>query len=61
MLVADYVNPRMADKLQKQRVQFIDRVGNACIDQSPVAGTARLQRPDTSMVIWNPKWPPPLA
>ncbi len=36
MLVADYVNPRMADKLRKQEVQFIDTAGNAYIDQPPV-------------------------
>jgi len=36
MLVADYVNPRMADKLRKQGVQFIDTAGNAYIDQPPV-------------------------
>ncbi|HGG60668.1 MAG TPA: hypothetical protein ENK26_12275 [Gammaproteobacteria bacterium] len=36
MLVADYVNPRMADKLRQQGVQFIDTAGNAYIDQPPV-------------------------
>jgi len=36
LLVADYVNPRMADKLRRQRVQFIDVAGNAYINQPPV-------------------------
>jgi len=36
MLVADYVNPRMADRLRKQGIQFIDAAGNAYIDQPPV-------------------------
>ena len=36
LLVADYVNPRMADKLRRQGVQFIDTLGNAYIDQPPV-------------------------
>jgi len=36
LLVADYVNPKMADKLRQQRVQFIDTVGNTFINQPPV-------------------------
>jgi hypothetical protein len=36
LLVADYVNPRMADKLRQQGVQFIDAAGNAFINQPPV-------------------------
>lgn len=36
LLVADYVNPQMADKLRQQGVQFIDAAGNAFIDQHPV-------------------------
>ncbi len=36
LLAADYVNPRMAGKLRKQGIQFIDTAGNAFIDQPPV-------------------------
>lgn len=36
LLVADYVNPRMAGKLRQQGVQFIDTLGNAYINQPPV-------------------------
>lgn len=36
LLVADYVNPVMADKLRQQDVQFIDTAGNAFINQPPV-------------------------
>lgn len=36
VLVADYVNPNMADTFREQGVQFIDTVGNAFIDQAPV-------------------------
>ncbi len=36
ILVADYVNPKMADKLRQQQVQFIDVSGNAFINQPPV-------------------------
>lgn len=36
LLAVDYVNPKMADKLRQQRVQFIDAAGNAFINQPPV-------------------------
>lgn len=36
VLVADYVNPIMAEKLREQGIQFIDTVGNAYIDMPPV-------------------------
>ncbi len=36
LLIADYVNPKMAKRLRDQNVQFIDTVGNAFINQPPV-------------------------
>ena len=36
LLVADYINPRMAETLRRQNVQFIDVAGNAFINQPPV-------------------------
>lgn len=36
ILIADYVNPNMADKLREQQVQFIDTAGNAYINSPPV-------------------------
>ncbi len=36
VLVADYVNPKMAEKLRERQVQFIDTAGNAYIDLPPV-------------------------
>lgn len=36
MLVADYVNAKMADRLREQEVQFIDTVGNAYINRPPI-------------------------
>lgn len=36
LLATDYVNPRMADKLRRQGVQFIDTMGNAYINEPPV-------------------------
>ena len=36
MLVADYVNPKMADKLRELDVPFIDAVGNTYINEKPL-------------------------
>lgn len=36
LLVADYINPKMAEKLREQRIQFIDTNGNAYLDLPPV-------------------------
>jgi hypothetical protein len=36
LLVADYVNPQMAEKLKEQEVQFIDAAGNAYINRPPL-------------------------
>jgi len=36
MLVADYVNPKMAEKLREADVPFIDTVGNAYINEKPL-------------------------
>lgn len=36
MLVADYVNPNMADKMREIDIPFIDAVGNAYINEKPL-------------------------
>jgi len=36
LLIADYVNPKMADKLRKFDVAFIDTAGNAYINEKPL-------------------------
>lgn len=36
MLVADYVNPMMADRLREKGIQYIDTVGNAYINEKPL-------------------------
>lgn len=36
LLVADYINPAMAERLKQQGIWFIDAVGNAYINQAPV-------------------------
>lgn len=36
ILVADYVNPNMADRLKEAGIQFIDTAGNAYLNNKPV-------------------------
>ena len=36
VLVADYINPKMAEKLREHKVQFIDAAGNAYLNIPPV-------------------------
>lgn len=36
LLVADYVNPNMAERLREEEVQFIDTAGNAYINAEPL-------------------------
>lgn len=45
LLVTDYVNPRMAERLREQGVQFIDTAGNAWLDAPPLLVWVKGQRP----------------
>jgi hypothetical protein len=36
MLVTDYVNPNMADRLKEMDLAFIDIAGNAYLNEPPV-------------------------
>jgi len=36
ILVADYVNPKMADRLKENNIPYIDTFGNAYIDEKPL-------------------------
>ncbi|ASJ72790.1 type IV toxin-antitoxin system AbiEi family antitoxin [Granulosicoccus antarcticus] len=53
LLAADYINPRMAEKLKEAGVQFIDTCGNAYINQQPVyvliTGKKQLKLSDNSV------------
>lgn len=46
LLVADYVNPKMAEELRQANVQFIDTAGNAYINQPPTYIYIRGNRPE---------------
>lgn len=45
LLVTEYVAPPMAERLREQGVQFIDRAGNAWLDQPPLLVWVKGQRP----------------
>lgn len=54
VLIADYVDPKMAEKLRHENVQFIDTVGNAYINVPPVyvyVKGNRREAPDKFMPI----------
>jgi len=36
LLVANYINPVMAEELKKEKIEFIDTAGNAFINQPPI-------------------------
>lgn len=46
LLVADFINPRMAEKLRAHDVQFIDTTGNAFINTPPAYIYIRGNRPE---------------
>ena len=53
LLVADFVNPRMAEKLRAHDVQFIDTTGNAFINTPPAYIYIRGNRPEKAA---HQKW-----
>ena len=46
ILVGDFVNPRMAEKLRAHGIQFLDTTGNAFIDTPPAYVYIRGNRPE---------------
>jgi len=50
MLIADYVNPKMAEKLRQEGVQFIDTAGNTYINVPPVFVYVKGNRRETAKV-----------
>lgn len=47
LLVADYVNPNMADRLRGAGIQFIDAAGNAYLNERPFFVFVKGNRPDS--------------
>jgi hypothetical protein len=46
MLIADYINPRQADRLRKDNLEFIDTAGNAFINNLAMYIFVKGNRPD---------------
>lgn len=64
ILVADYINPNMAEKLREEQVQYIDTVGNAYIKQpelfvyikgNPAPKKQYEKKPDAVQRAFEPK------
>lgn len=53
LLVADFINPRMAEKLRAEDVQFIDTAGNAYLNIPPTYIYIRGNRPDNDDLKHN--------
>ncbi len=45
MIVTDYVNPRMAERLKEMNIPFLDAVGNAYLNEPPVYVYIRGNKP----------------
>ena len=48
MLVADYVDPKMADRLRELEIPYIDTVGNIFIDEKPLYILVKITRGQAS-------------
>ncbi len=54
MLVAKYINPRIADELKKMDVPFIDAVGNAYINEPPLFIYIKGNKPTDKNILEQP-------
>ena len=50
LLVADYLNPNMCDRLKHAGIQFIDTAGNAYINQHPVYISIKGNKPQQRVI-----------
>lgn len=50
MLLADYINPNMGERLREAHIQFIDTAGNAYINQPPVYIYIKGNKPKVNVV-----------
>jgi len=50
VLIADYINPKMAEKLRQENIQFIDTVGNAYLNVPPVYVYVRGNRQEADKI-----------
>lgn len=50
MLLADYINPNMGERLKEAHIQFIDTAGNAYINQPPIYIYIKGNKPKLNLV-----------
>lgn len=55
LLITRYVNPRMAERLREGRLEFIDTVGNAFINQPPLYIFVKGNKPPEAAMTARPK------
>jgi len=54
MLVADYVDPKMADRLRELEIPYIDTVGNIYINEKPLYILVKTTRPPLNRYVDTP-------
>ena len=59
MLVADYVNPRQADRLRRLNIPFIDTAGNSYVNEPPIFVFATGSKPETLPTAKSAREVPP--
>jgi len=57
MLVTDYVNPKMADRLKEMELAFIDLVGNAYLNEPPIFVFIKGNRPTEKKLLGTTQKP----
>lgn len=55
LLVADYINPNMADKLRIENIQYLDTAGNAFLKQYPLYVFINGKKNETQLVTKQPQ------
>ncbi len=50
LLIADYINPKLGEKLKQERVQYIDAAGNAFICSPPIYVSIQGNRKDADTI-----------
>ena len=55
ILIADYINPRMAEKLKAEDIQFLDTAGNAYLNKLPIYIYITGKKPDEKPALEKPK------
>ena len=55
ILVADYINPNLADKLKHENIQYLDTAGNAFLNQYPLYVFINGRKSETQLKTMRPQ------